>query len=65
MPALGIGFWLQAVAADVEPDGRVEGYFLGQQQVDQLVMEDGRVLRGGKVTSRDPPIADGFRHPGD
>ncbi len=28
-------------------------------------MEDGRVFRGGKITPRDTPVADGFCHPGD
>ena len=65
VPVLGIGIGLQPVAADVEPDGRVEGCFLGHQQVDQLVMEDGRVFRGGKIAARDTPVADGFCHPGD
>ena len=65
MPVLRVGVGLQPVAADVEPDGRVEGDLLGQQQVGELVMEDGGVLGGGEVAARDTPVADGLGHAGD
>ena len=65
MPVLGIRIGLQPLAADVEPDGRVEGRFLGNQQVDQLVMEGSRVFRGGKIAARYTPVTDGLCDPGD
>ena len=65
MPVLRVGIGLQPVAADVEPDRRVEGYFLGQQQMDQLVVEDRRIFEGGEIACREAPVADGLRDPGD
>src|ERR1700751_2732242 len=65
MPVLGIRIWFQPFAADIEPDGRVEGHFLGNQQMDQFVMEDSRVFRSGKIAPRQTPIPGGLYNPGD
>jgi hypothetical protein len=40
VPVLGVGVGLEAVAADVEPDGRVEGDLLVEEQVGELGVED-------------------------
>ncbi len=60
VPVLGVGIWLEAVAADVEPDGRVEGGLLGDEEVDKLVVEDGCVFGRGEVAAVEAPVADGF-----
>ena len=60
VPVLGIGLGLEAIAADVEPDGRVEGDLLGDEQVDELIVEDGSVFGGGEVAALEAPVADGF-----
>ena len=44
VPVLRIGVGLEAIAADVEPDGRVEGDLLLDEEVGELVVEDGGVL---------------------
>ena len=42
VPVLRVGVGLEAVAADVEPDGRVEGDLLLEEQVGELVVEGRR-----------------------
>ena len=49
VPVLGVGVGLEAVAADVEPDGRVEGDLLVEEQVDELGVEGVGVVGGGEV----------------
>src|SRR6185312_3191093 len=65
VPVLGVGVGFEAVAADVEPDGRVEGDLLVEQQVDELGEEDVGVFGGGEVAAGDAPVADGFGDAGD
>ena len=65
VPVLGVGVGLEAIAADVEPDGRVEGNFLMDEQVDELVVEDGCVFGRGEVAVLHAPVADCFSDTGD
>ena len=65
MPVLGVGVGLEAVAADVEPDGGVEGDLLVEQQVGELGVEGGGVFRGGEVAGGEAPVADGLGNAGD
>ncbi len=44
VPVVGVGVGLEAIAADVEPDGRVEGGLLVEEQMAELGEEDGRRL---------------------
>ena len=62
VPVLGVGVGLEAVAAHVEPDGRVEGDLLRHEQVRELVVEDGGVFGRGEVAARDAPVADRLSH---
>ena len=62
VPVLPLRIRLQAVAAHVEPDWRVEGHLLGEQHVRQLVVKDGRIFAGGKVAVGQAPVADGLGH---
>ena len=48
MPVLGVGVGLEAVAADVEPDGGVEGDLLVEEEVAELGVEDFGVFGGGE-----------------
>jgi hypothetical protein len=50
VPVLRVGVGLEAVAADVEPDGRVEGDLLVEQEVGELGEEDVGVF--GRRSSR-------------
>ena len=65
VPVLGVGVGLQAVAADVEPDGGVEGDLLVDEEVDELGVEGvgGGVI--GEVTGSDAPVAHALRDTGD
>ena len=45
VPVLGVGVGLETVAADVEPDGRVERDLLVQEKVGELGVEGLGVLR--------------------
>ena len=65
VPVLGVGVGLEAVAADVEPDGRVEGDLLVEEQVGELGEEDVGVFGGGEVAVADAPVADGLGDAGD
>src|ERR671930_1170692 len=60
MPVLGVGVRLDAVAADVEPDGRIEGRPLVQQEVDQFVVESGGVFSRAEISAGDTPVANGL-----
>jgi hypothetical protein len=60
VPVLGVGVRLEAVAADVEPDGRVEGDLLVDEQVGELGEEGVGVVLRGKVAVADAPVADGL-----
>ena len=65
VPVLRVGVGLEAVAADVEPDGRVEGGLLVDEQVGELGEEDLGVLVGGEVAVALAPVADGLGDAGD
>ena len=65
MPVLGVGVGLEAVAADVEPDGRVEGDLLVDEEVGELGEEELGVLVGGEVAVALAPVADGLGDAGD
>ena len=65
VPVLRVGVGLDAIAADVEPHRRVERRLLLQQQVGELVVEDGRVFGGAEVAARNAPVANGLSHAGD
>ncbi len=60
MPVLRVGVGLEALAAHVEPDRRVEGGLLGHEQVRQLIVEDGGVFGRGEVAVGQTPVADGL-----
>ena len=65
VPVLGVGVGFETVAANVEPDGRVERDLLVQKKVGELGVEGLGVLRGGEVAALDAPVADGLGDPGD
>ena len=65
VPVGAVGVGLDAVAADVEPDGRIEGGHLAKQDVAKLVVEDGGVFVGAEVAAGDAPVADGLGDAGD
>ncbi len=65
MPVLRVGVGLEAVAADVEPDGRVEGDLLVDEEVGELGEEDVGVFVGGEVAVAHAPVADGLGDAGD
>ena len=60
VPVAAVGVGLDAVASHVEPDGRVEGGVLADEDVDELVMEGGAVFGSAEVALGHPPVADGF-----
>ena len=55
VPVLGVGVGLDAVASDVEPDRRVEGGVLAQQDVREFVVESGAVFRRLEISSATNP----------
>ncbi len=59
MPVLRVGVGLEFVAADVEPDGRVEGDLLLDEEVGEVVVEGLGVLIGGEVAALLAPLGDG------
>ncbi len=65
VPVLGVGVGLEAIAADVEPDGGVEGDLLVEQEVAELGVEGVGVSVMAKKPSRMTPVADGFGDAGD
>ena len=65
MPVGGVGFGLDAFAAYVEPDGRVEGHVLADEQVDEFVVERGGIFGGAEVSVFHAPVANGFGDAGD
>src|ERR1019366_2204038 len=65
VPVAGVGIGLDAVAADVEPDGRVERSVLAEEDVDEFVVELGTVFGSFEVALSQSPIADGFGNAGD
>ena len=65
VPVAGVGIGLDAVAADVEPDGRIEGGVLADEDVDELVVESGTVFGSLEVALGQSPVADGFGDAGD
>ena len=63
MPVLAFGIRFQPVAANVEPNWRIEGNLLRQEHVRQFVVESCRIFRRGKVATCHTPVTDGFHHP--
>ncbi len=51
-----------ALQADIEPDRAVEGRFLVQEQVGQLIGEDASFLRAEEVAVIDAPAGDRLHH---
>ena len=60
VPAASVGVGLDTVASDVEPDGRVEGRVLADEDVHELVVECRAVVGGLEIALRHSPVADGF-----
>ena len=60
VPVLRVGVGLEAIAADVEPDGRVEGDLLLDEEVGEVVVEGVGVLIGGEVAALLAPAGDGL-----
>ncbi len=65
VPVAGVGIGFDAIAADVEPDGRVEGGVLADEDVDELVVECGAVFGSLEVALSQSPVANGFGDAGD
>ena len=60
MPVAGVGVGFDAVAAYVEPDWRIEGGVLAEQDVAEFVVECGAVFGSFEIALRHAPVADGF-----
>ena len=65
VPVLRVGVGLEAVAAYVEPDGRVEGGLLVDEEMGELGEEDVGVFLRGEVAVAHAPVADGLGYAGD
>ncbi len=65
VPVAAIGVGLNAIAADVEPHGRVEGHLLLDEQVHEFVVENGGVFVGAEVSTLEAPAGDGFGNAAD
>ncbi len=65
VPVARVRVGLDAVAANVEPDGRVEGGVLAHEDVDEFVVEGGSIFGSFEVALRQSPVADGFGDAGD
>ena len=65
MPVAAVGVGLDTVTSDVEPDGRVEGSVLANEDVDEFFVEGGAVFGSAEVALRRTPVADGFGDAGD
>ena len=65
VPVAGVGVGLDAVAAYVEPDGRVEGGVLADEDVDEFVVEGCSVFGSFEIALGQSPVADGFGDAGD
>ena len=65
VPVAGVGVGLDAVAANVEPDGRVEGGVLADEDVDEFVVEGCAVFGSFEIALGESPVADGFGDAGD
>ena len=60
MPVLGVGVGLDAIASYVEPDGRVEGNVLADEDVGEFVVEGDGIFRRAEVALGLAPVADRF-----
>ena len=65
VPVLRIGVGLEAIAADVEPDGRVEGDLLLDKEVGEVVAKGVGIFLGGEVAALLAPVGDGLGHAAD
>src|SRR5208282_2811454 len=65
VPVARVGIGLDAVAADVEPDGRIESGVLANEDVDELIVEGCAVFESFKVALGQSPVADGFGNTSD
>src|SRR5581483_10720173 len=60
VPVSGIGVGLDAIATDVEPDGRIESRILADQDMHQFIMKDGAVVGSAEIALGESPVANGF-----
>ena len=65
MPVLRVGVGFEAVAAYVEPDGRVEGGLLVDEEVGEFGEEDIGIFVGCEVAVALAPVTDGLGYAGD
>src|ERR1700688_1446673 len=65
VPVASVGVGLDAVASYVEPDGRIEGGVLADEDVDEFIVEGGAVFGSSEVALSHSPVADGFGDAGD
>src|SRR5208283_6207101 len=65
MPVGSVGVGLDAITAYVEPDGRVEGRVLADEEMDQLVVESDGVFKGAEIAVLQAPVTDGLGHAAD
>jgi len=60
MPVAGVGVGLDAVAANVEPDGELKAAVLADENVNEFVVEGWHVFGSLEVALVESPVADGF-----
>ena len=60
VPVLRVGVGLDAVAADVEPDRRVERSILADENMNEFIVKSGAVFGSAEVALGQPPVANGF-----
>ena len=60
MPVAGVGVGFDAIASYVEPDGRIEGGVLADQDVAEFVVERCAIFRRFEIALGQAPVADGL-----
>ena len=60
VPVAGVGVGLDAIAAYVEPDRRIEGRILAEQDVGEFIVERGAIFGSFEIALGQSPVADGF-----
>src|SRR5438270_799331 len=65
VPAAAVRVGLDAIAAHVEPYGRVERGVLAHEDMDEFVVEGGTIFGGAEIALCHSPVADGFGDAGD